>query len=218
MRSSAKDRQMRSWQISSQQSNMLLFKLMDRKWGNREDSAKFSSVCSLQSWSRKGAQHGLVFPSPKHEAIDEESALPLEDAKELPDIVLPCRNTTKCFNRIPTFGTLIMKYFIFFYHLVIFVLTCAFRAVGDFHLKVHNGQSHKTKEVNDGNVTDSHSRWSRFSTRFPSKCKVVILGKTSIALSLSSCSTEISISLKLRCSSSKLLLNKQTNKQKISEM
>lgn len=94
MRSSAKDGQMRSWPISSQQSNMLLFRLMDRKCGNIEDSSKFSFAWSLQSWSRKGTQHGLVFPSPEHEAIDEESALPLDDGKELPDILVPCRNTT----------------------------------------------------------------------------------------------------------------------------
>ena len=89
-RISAKDGQQRSWFISSQQSNMLLFRLTDRKWGNKDDSAKFSLKCSSHLWSRKGTQHGLVFPSPEQEVVDEESALPLDDAETLSDILTLC--------------------------------------------------------------------------------------------------------------------------------
>ncbi len=45
-------------------------------------------VCSVQSCSNNGTQQELVFPSPEHETVDEDSALPLQDPDELPDMLL----------------------------------------------------------------------------------------------------------------------------------
>lgn len=89
MRSSANDGQLRIWSISSQQSNILLFKLIERRQGNKTESLDAFPVGSVQSRSRNGTQHGLVFPSPEQNDADNDPILLLDDAKELPDIFLP---------------------------------------------------------------------------------------------------------------------------------
>lgn len=89
MRSSANDGQLRSPLTSSQQSNMLLFKLTVRTWGNNNDvSSNFVLSGAKFSFSDKTVQQELVFPSPEHETVSEDSALLLHDPEELPDIRL----------------------------------------------------------------------------------------------------------------------------------
>lgn len=88
MRSSANDGQLRSTLTSSQQSNMLLFKLTVRTWGNNDVSSNFVLSGANFSFSDKTVQQELVFPSPEHETVSEDSALLLHDPEELPDIRL----------------------------------------------------------------------------------------------------------------------------------